>query len=134
MSVSKVFILREDRNAQALWAFLKANWKELAKAGKPLQITIGPEQTQRSIQQNKRYWAILKTIAETGWIHGQQFEVEAWHFYFRRKFLPHIDTPDGLSIPTSTTKLTVEEFMDYSTQVEAFATTELGVEFVEIAV
>lgn len=133
MSVSKVFILREERNAQALWAFLKANWKELAKVGKPLQITIGPEQTQRSIQQNKRYWAILRIISETGWIHGKQFESEAWHWYFRKKFIGMIDSPDGDGVPMSTTKLSVEEFAEYMTQVEAFAATELGVEFVEMA-
>ena len=130
--MNKTFILREDRNAQALWAFLKANWKPCAEAGRPLQITIGPE-TQRSLQQNRRYWSMLKAISDTGWIHGKQFEVEAWHFYFRLKFLPHIDTPDGLSIPTSTTKLSVEEFQDYMTQVEVCALTELGVEFVEAA-
>ena len=27
--MNKVFILREDKNAQALWAFLKQNWKAL---------------------------------------------------------------------------------------------------------
>ena len=131
--MNKVFILREDKNAQALWAFLKQNWKALAEAGKPLQIDIGPERTQRSIQQNKRYWAILKAISETGWIHGQQFTVEAWHFYFRLKFLPHIDTPGGMSIPTSTARLTVDEFQTYMTEVEALALTELGVEILEAA-
>lgn len=129
----KIFILREDRNAQALWAFLKSNWRACAEAGRPLEIAIDHERTTRSLEANKRYWAILRAISETGWIHGKQYESEAWHFFFRKKFLPCIDTPDGLVIPTSTTKLDTKEFSDYMTQVEAFAATELGVEFMEVA-
>lgn len=129
----KTFILREQRNAQALWAFLKQNWEAMAAAGKPLQIDIGPERTQRSLQQNKRYWAVLRTISETGWIHGKQFSSEAWHEYFRRKFIGCLDLPDGNTVGMSTTKLTVEEFQTYMQEVEAFAGTELGVEFMEAA-
>lgn len=35
-SVARTFILKEDMNAQALWAFLRQNWKAMAAAGKPL--------------------------------------------------------------------------------------------------
>lgn len=131
--MNKVFILREDRNAQALWAFLKANWKALAEAGKPLQVTIGPEVTKRSLQANKRYWAILRCIQDTGWIHGQQFTQEAWHEYLKRKFIGCLDLPGGQVVGMSSAKLTVDEFQTYMQQVEAFAVTELGVEFVEAA-
>jgi len=129
----KTFILREDRNAQALWAFLKSNWKASAEAGKPLQITIGPEKTSRSLQQNKRYWAILRTIQDTGWIHGKQFTQDAWHEYLKRQFIGCIDLPNGQVVGMSTAKLTVEEFQTYMEQVEAFAATELGIELLEVA-
>lgn len=133
MSLHKVFILRTDAHAAALYAFLKANREACALAGKPLQIEISEEKDKRSLQQNKRYWAVLRTISETGWIHGKQFTSEAWHEYFRRKFIGCLDLPDGNTVGISTTKLTVEEFAEYMTQVEAFAATELGVEFMEAA-
>lgn len=133
MTIHRVFILREDRNASALYAFLKANREQAAKSGKPLQVEVTEEKDSRSLAQNRRYWSILQVIAETGWIHGKQFDREAWHFFFRKRFLPCLDGPDGLVIPTSTTKLSVEEFNEYMTQVEAFAAQELGVEFMEAA-
>lgn len=127
----KTFILREDRNAHALWAFLKENWKPMAEAGKPLQIICQEEKSKRSLEQNKRYWAILRTISETGWIHGQQFTSEAWHEWLKRKFIGCIDLPGGQVVGMSTTKLSVEEFGTYMEQVEAWAVTELGIELVE---
>ena len=133
MTLHRIFILREDRNAQALWGFLKQTWREMAQAGKPLQIEISEEKDQRSIAQNRRYWAILRTIEETGWIHGKQFSQEAWHEFFKRKFIGCIDLPDGQTVGMSSTKLSVEEFNEYMTRVEAFAAQELGVEFVEAA-
>ena len=129
----KTFILREDRNAQALWAFLKQNWKALAEAGKPLQIDIGPERTQRSIQANRRYWAILRCISETGWIHGQQFGQDAWHEFYKRKFIGCLDLPGGQVVGISSAKLSIEDFTAYMAQVEAHAATDLGIEFQEAA-
>jgi hypothetical protein len=131
--VNKVFILRNKVNASALWAFLKANWEACSEAGKPLQITITEEKTKRSLDQNRMYWSCLRTISDTGWIHGQQFTSEAWHHYLRLKFLPCLDGPDGLVIPSTTTTLTVDEMTEYINQVQAWAATELGVEFLEVA-
>lgn len=131
--MNKTFILRGKVQAQALWAFLKANWEACAESGKPLQIDIGPEKTTRSIQANKRYWAILRCISETGWIHGQQFSQEAWHEFYKRKFIGCLDLPGGQVVGLSSAKLSIEDFTAYMTQVEAHAATELGVEFMEAA-
>jgi hypothetical protein len=128
----KVFILREERNAQALWAFLRGNWKAMAEAGKPLQVTCGPEETKRSLQQNKRYWAILRQISDEGWLDGRQYSSEVWHEHFRREFIGCIDLPGGGLMGMSTTKLTVEEFSTYCTRVEAFAAMELGIQLIEM--
>ena len=131
VSLHKVFILRTDAHAQALYAFLKANREACALAGKPLQIEISEEKDKRSLQQNKRYWAVLRTISETGWIHGKQFTSEAWHEYMKRKFIGCIDLPDGSVVSMSSAKLGVEGFQIFMQEVEAFAATELGVEFLE---
>ena len=133
MSVHKVFILRGKPQASALWAFLKANWEACALAGKPLQIEISEEKDKRSLAQNRRYWSVLRVISETGWIHGKQFSSEAWHEFFKRKFIGCIDLPDGSVVSMSSAKLGVEGFQTFMQEVEAFAATELGVEFMEAA-
>ena len=133
MTVHKVFILRERKNAEALWAFLKANWEAMAKLGKPLQIEIGPEKTQRSIQANRRYWAIVRQISEQGWLDGRQFSQDAWHEHFKREFIGLLDLPGGKTVGMSSASLTVEEFCIFTTRVEAFAAMTLGVELLEVA-
>ena len=129
----KTFVLRDDRAAQSLWAFLKANWKAMAEAGKPLQVECFPEKSSRSLEQNRRYWAMLRVIEETGWIHGRQFTSEIWHEFFRRTFIGCLDLPNGGTVGMSTTKLSVDEFSTYMTQVEAYASQNLGVQFLEVA-
>lgn len=124
----RVFVLRDDARAQMLWAFLKSNWKSLADAGKPLAVTVTEYKSRRSIEQNKRYWAILQQIAEQAFLEGRAFNAEAWHEMFKRQFIGCVDLPNGEKLGISSTSLTVPEFADYMTKVEAFAAGELGVE------
>ena len=131
MSLHRIFVLREERNAQALWAFLKSTWREFAASGKPLQITITEEKSKRSLEQNKFYWQVLRTIEETAWIHGQKFSSEAWHEHFKRLFIGCIDLPNGQVAAMSSTALGVEEFGKYIEKVQSYACMELGVEFME---
>ena len=126
-----LYILREDRNAQALYAFLKANWRACAEQGKPLAVEIKPEKTKRSLEQNAFYWKLLGQVAEQAWYGGRQFRAEDWHEQFRDLLLPRVDLPMGKSIPVSTTTLSVGEFTEYVNRVEAFAAQELGVQFLE---
>ena len=124
----RVFVLRDESRAQLLWAFLKANWKSLADSGKPLAVTVTEYKSRRSIEQNKRYWAILQQISEQAFLGGRAFGAEAWHEMFKRQFIGCVDLPNGERLGASTTGLAVPEFADYMTKVEAFASGELGVE------
>ncbi len=124
----RVFVLRDEGRAQMLWAFLKANWKPLADTGKPLAVTVTEHKSKRSIEQNKRYWAVLQQISEQAFLEGVCYGTDAWHEYFKRKFIGCVDLPDGGSLGQSSTSLTVAEFADYMTKVEACASGELGVE------
>lgn len=124
----RTFVLRDERNANALWVFLKSNWRALADENRPLAVTVAEHKAKRSVDQNKRYWAILNEIAEGAWIGGRQFSTEAWHEFFRAKFIGYEETPDGRQIGISTTTLSVAEFGDYMTRVEAYAAADLGVE------
>lgn len=127
-ALSRTFVLRGEQNAQQLWAFLKANWIALANAGKPLAVTVTEHKAKRSVDQNKRYWAILNEIAAGAWVGGKQFSTEAWHEFMKVKFIGAEETPDGRLIGISTTVLSVPEFADFMTRVEAYAAEELSIE------
>lgn len=131
MNALRLFILREEKNAQALWSYLKSCWRACAEEGKPLAIEVKPYQSKRSKEQNARYWALLHVIAEQAWPEGRQYPDHVWHEHFKRTFLGLVDLPNGQTMGISTTTLTVPEFAEYMTKVEAYAGQELGVEFFE---
>jgi hypothetical protein len=124
----RVFILHGDTQAKSLWAFLRQNWQALAEQGKPLSVTVTEHKSKRSGEQNKRYWSILNEIADQSWVAGKQFSSDAWHEYMKRKFIGTDDLPGGGNIGISTASLSVAEFCDYMTKVEAYAASELGVQ------
>lgn len=124
----RMFVLRDEIHAKSLWGFLKVNWRECARAGRPLAVTVSQHKDKRTIEQNKRYWAILNEIAEQAWVAGKQFTAEAWHEYYKRKLIGVEELPDGSSVGISTTTLNVEEFGNYMTRMEVDAVQELGVQ------
>lgn len=131
VSLSKIFILRTDAHAAALYAFLKANREACALAGKPLQIEISEEKSKRSIKANRYYFgAVLKQISEQVWLDGKQYSVEAWHETAKRKFLGVIDLPGGGTQGISSADLPSDEFDAFTKQVEVWAATDLHVEFI----
>jgi hypothetical protein len=128
----QVFVLREEGDAHALYAYLKLNWRQQAAIGKPLSLSISPEKTKRSIQANAYYWGVtLKQISEQAWPGDRQFKPEIWHEEFKERFAPRIDRPFGGSYPMSTTDMDDEQFQTFNREVEAFAAQELQVRFVD---
>ena len=75
--------------------FLKANWRECANVGKFLQVTVSSFKDKRSLEQNKRYWAILREFSESAWVAGKQFTQDAWHENFKRELIGLIELPSG---------------------------------------
>lgn len=131
--MNRVFVLRNDSHAQGLWAFLRSNWKACAEQGRPLSVQVSEFKSKRSLEQNKRYWALLNEIAGQAFVAGEQFSQEAWHEHFKRTFIGSEEhkLPSG-AVETrgiSTTTLNVSEFASYMTRVEEYAASELGVEF-----
>jgi len=127
--MSRQFILREESQCRALYAFLKQNWPAMAAQNKPLAVTVSEHKDKRHSQQNRLYWALLKQLAEQGMVAGNQYSDECWHEYLKGHFLGFVDLPDGRKIGESTTKLSVSEFADYVNKVTAYAASELGVIF-----
>jgi hypothetical protein len=74
------------------------------------------------------YWALLRDISDQAWVDGKQYSSEAWHAYFAGQYIGREETPGGGSIAISTTTLSVNEFADYVTRIQAYAATELGIE------
>lgn len=85
----------------------------------------------RTLEQNARYWGrgILAQIAEKAVVRGQRFSAEAWHEQFKRQFIGIVELPNGQIVGKSSAGLSVKEFTQFCDQVEAFAATDLGVEF-----
>lgn len=127
----KIFVLREPAHAHALIAYLKATAGPQAASGRPLEVTVAEHKQKRSNEQNARYWALLAEIAENVSIGGKWFSRDVWHEHVKGLYAPKTDGPAGL-IPISTTQMSVEQFAQYMTQIESYATQELGVEFTAI--
>jgi hypothetical protein len=128
------FTLKNGGVWSAVVAFVRANAPSFADKGEPLRVIVTAEERQRNAQQNRFYWgAVLKAISDQAWVEGRQFDKDAWHEYFARKFgvLDELALPDGEIITRrkSTTQMSVGEFSSFLGDVQAFATSELGVEF-----
>jgi NinB protein len=122
----RTFILHGPEQAKSLHAFLKANAAPLAEKGKPLAVTVAEHKAKRSVEQNARHWAVLRHIAENGWVGGKRFSPEAWHAHFCGQFIGQEETPGGGWTPISSTTLSVAQFAEFMTRIEQFAAEELG--------
>ncbi|MDR2209393.1 MAG: recombination protein NinB [Azoarcus sp.] len=129
MTTTKTFILRDPRHVDALKKYIDINFEAMAKTKNPLVATLYPLKVKRSNDQNKRLLAILKEISENAWIDGKRFSTEAWHEFYKRRFIGHEDVPGEGSVGISTTSLDVAAFADYMTQIEAYAAENLGITF-----
>ena len=129
MSLHRTFILRNSGLIEAVCAFLRDNAGAMAKAGTPLCVTVTEHKSKRTLEQNARYWALLNDIAANSWIEGRQFSSEAFHEFFKRRFIGCEDTPGGGTVGISTRTLNVGDFADYMMKVEQYATDELAVTF-----
>lgn len=126
--MNSTIVLHDESACKRLYALLRANWRQMAQAGKPLAVIVSEHKAKRNGEQNRLYWATLREIADSAWIDGRQYSDEAWHFYFRQRFIGHEDGPRGTTAPISTTTLSVAEFAAYVDRIMQYAAEELGVE------
>lgn len=93
---------------------------------KPWELICRPYKTTRSLEQNKRYWALMGEVAEQMAAHmdGVYHAPESWHEIMKKRFLGYdVMEVEGATyeVPKSSRKLKVDEFADFMTQVEAWA-------------
>lgn len=137
MDLIRVVATREAAHAAAQLAYAQA--RTIIDNGRPACIEVHEHDDDRSLQQNRFYWgACLRDISEQAKIEGQRYTVDAWHELFRRQFLGYeIEKVRvaGRKRPVvnrrlrSTAKLKVKAFSAYLDELQAFAATELGVQF-----
>ena len=85
------------------------------------ELVIRELKSKRSQSQNRRYHAMLRDISDGVWLDGKQYSQEVWAEYFKIKFIGGTDLPGGGRIGISTTLLSIQEFGDYMTQIEAWS-------------
>lgn len=111
-----------------LYPFL-SHWLQADKT-----LTLTASLKKRTKPQNRRYWGrgVLAQIAEQAAVNGRLYSAEVWHEQFKRQFIGFDELPNGQIIGKSSTGLTTAEFCDFCTAVEAYASQELGVRFVDL--
>jgi hypothetical protein len=127
--VDQSFLLDREANVIGAIAFIRDHWKQAAKAGRTLVVTIAEWDSKRTSRANRKYWAQLREISEQVNVHGRHFSAYVWHKHFAGAMLGFEDMPDGSTVPMSTRNLKVKEFDDYRKQVESHAVSELNVRF-----
>jgi hypothetical protein len=125
----RTFVLRDPLHKNSLFSFIESNWQALARQETPMQVVVTEWRAKRSSDQNRRYWAILNEIAQAAWLDGRQYAADVWAEFFKRRLIGEEELPGGGSVGISTTTLDVAEFTSYMDKIEAYAVSELGVQF-----
>lgn len=108
------------------------------------EVVIRPYKKNASAEQRGLLWVRLAEIADQAWVAGKQYNSDTWHVFFKKTFLPE-DYTEGITrdhyqkwtedprgernLIGSTEMLTAKGKAEYMTQIEAYATGELGVQF-----
>ena len=92
---------------------------------KAWEVEVKPFAFNRSTQQNKKYWKLVGELGSfLGYDEGEMHELLKYKFLsYKQEMLG-----DEMVVIPSTSKLTIKEFVEYSSKVEVFAST-LGFTF-----
>ena len=124
-------------NRQQAWAAIKGQvfpfLANVLQGGHRWVLSI--KRMKRTSRQNRRYWGkgVLAQIAEQAAPGGKQYSAEIWHEQFKRMFIGVEELPDGSVRGLSSADLDTAQFCEFSDRVEAYACTELGVTFYDLA-
>lgn len=128
------FVLKNRGVWPFVVAFIKANAASYIERGKPLRLIVTAEEKKRTVEQNAFYFGVvLRDVAEQVWVDGQQFSQSAWHEMLAEEFAPReeLKLPGGkvFNRRKSTSDMSVSEFSEYVTKVQAYVANEFGVSF-----
>ena len=113
--------------------------RTLIDQGKRVVFSVGEQEDDRSLQQNRFYWGpCLGEISNQAKLNGVGFNEDGWNWYFKRKFLGYrfkkVMVPGNKRVSVikeliSTKDLSVKKMSTYLDKVQAHAATDFGVEF-----
>lgn len=97
--------------------------------GKRVTVQVKKPAIHRTQSQNAWYWATVvpAVAAFLSEATGKTYDKDDAHYALKAAFLGQEETPLGM-VPKSTTTLSVEEFTDYCTRIQAHAASEWGLE------
>ena len=127
----------ELHNRPQAWAAIKAQLfpflAEVLQGGGRWVLSV--TRRKRTPRQNRRDWGkgVLAQVAEQAAPNGRLYPPEVWHEQFKRMFIGVIELPNGQVSGKSSTDLTTTEFSEFCDKVEAYAASELGVTFYDLA-
>jgi len=123
MTEARLFIL--DDAAGKRERLLRVIAQLPVKDGQVWDVRIAPYQPRRSLQANRRLWALHQlAAAETG------HSIDEMHEFCKAKFLPRKILKigkDERAVLSSSANLTKKRFAEFMEQVEAFYISDLGV-------
>ena len=126
---SVAYRLTKD-NKRPLMTTIYNNLGVWLESNAELEVCIRPYNSKRSIEQNRRLWAIYGELADKAWVNGRRYSAETWHEYCKGYFLGFElkAMPDGteLKTPISTTTLNTAEMTDYQNRLQAWAAGNFG--------
>lgn len=122
--MSLAIVLDSDTAAGSLWDFLRDNWKRCAREGKPLLVMVEESTAPQTNRQRRRYHALLRTIAASAWVEGEQHDHDWWHEFFAREFIGL----DREHKPLSTNDLDILAMNTYMQEIEHYAVDTLHLE------
>lgn len=130
----KEFVLNKSSIWPFVVAFIRSNAASYIEKGRPLRLIVTAEEKKRTPEQNAFYFGVvLRDVAEQVWVDGQQFSQAAWHEMLAEEFAPReeIKLPGGklFNRRKSTSDMSVSEFSEYTTKVQAYVANEFGVSF-----
>lgn len=124
-------------NRQQAWADMNARLFPFLRdvLSSPGRWVLTVKRRKRTSRQNRRYWGqgVLAQVAAQAVVGGRRFSAETWHEQFKRQFIGVEELPNGEVIGKSSSDLTTVEFSAFCDQVEAYAASELGVTFYDLA-
>lgn len=105
--------------------------KAIRGIGWPVAIEAKPHKANRTLEQNARIWALMNEISQQApsAMGGEWWAPEVWYDYCARRFGGVEPGPFGQPARVHPSKFDKQKFSDYMTEVEAWAATELGVQF-----
>jgi hypothetical protein len=97
------------------------------------EVIIQEHKTKRSLDQNRKMWAVLRDIANQVEWYGNKLTKEDWKCIFtsalkQTKVVPNLDSTGFVSIGLYTSKMSVKGMNDLITLIEAFGA-EKGVKW-----